>query len=345
MALLFLDSFDHYVTVDLTEKWTSLVGSAQAIAAATGRRSSASLQFTNTNSAIRITLAPGAASIVFGFGVKLTAIPSATRALAAVLSSGTHQISLCVHADGTLGVDRGAAATLLGSASTVALAAGTFYYVECAVTFSDTVGTIAVHVNGASVLSATGLDTLSTGTTWNSFQLGDGVTTGGPVAVTWDFDDLYVLDGSGSAPLNTFLGDCRVDARYPTAEGASSAWTPLSGSDNALMVDETAPDDDTTYNSTGTIGATDTHVVQDAPVAGATIYGVQLCLSTKKSDAGTCAIAPVVRHSGTNYVGTAANPGTSYAYQVMPYGTNPGTGVAWTESGFNAAEFGYQRTA
>jgi hypothetical protein len=154
-----------------------------------------------------------------------------------------------------------------------------------------------------------------------------------------------VLDGSGAAPLNTFLGDCRVDARYPTAEGASSAWTPLSGTDNALMIDETAPDDDTTYNSTSTVGATDTHVVQDAPVPGAVLYGVQLCLSAKKSDAGACSLAPVVRHSGVDQVGTAFNPGTTYLYNVTPYGLNPGTGAAWTEAGFNAAEFGYRRTA
>ena len=93
-----------------------------------------------------------------------------------------------------------------------------------------------------------------------------------------------MLDGSGPAPFNDFLGDVRVDARYPTAEGANSAWTPLSGTDNALMVDDPGPpytpgggpDDDTTYNSTLTVGAVDTHVIQDAPVTGAVFYGAQL---------------------------------------------------------------------
>jgi hypothetical protein len=188
-------------------------------------------------------------------------------------------------------------------------------------------------------IAVTGVNTSNTGAaSWSGVSLGTSPYNS-------DYDDLYVLDGSGAAPLNDFLGDCRVDARYPTAEGASSAWTPLSGTDNALMVDETAPDDDTTYNSTSTVGATDTHVVQDAPVPGAVLYGVQLCLSHKKSDAGTCSIAPVVRHSGVDQVGTAFNPGTTYVYSVTPYGLNPGTGAAWTEAGFNAAEFGYKRTA
>ena len=111
------------------------------------------------------------------------------------------------------------------------------------------------------------------------------------------------------------------------------------------MVDETTPDDDTTYNSTATVNHVDTHVVQDAPVVGATLYGVQVCVSTKKSDAGAGALAPVVRHSGTDYAGTAVNIGTGYGYVTQVYGQNPGTSAAWVEADFNAAEFGYKRTA
>jgi hypothetical protein len=160
-----------------------------------------------------------------------------------------------------------------------------------------------------------------------------------------DYDDLYVLDGSGPAPRNDFLGDCRVDVRLPTAQGNSHAWTPTPVVDNALNVDDPAPDDETTYNATTTVGATDTLVVQDAAVAGGTLFAVQLSLNQRKTDAGTCTIAPVVRHAGVDYPGAGLNPGTTYVYGVTPYNTNPGTAAAWTEADFNAAEFGYKRTA
>jgi hypothetical protein len=162
--------------------------------------------------------------------------------------------------------------------------------------------------------------------------------------VTITFDDFYVLDGTGPAPLNGFLGDCRVDVRLPTAAGATTGWTPSAGA-NWAAVDDAAPNADTDYVSAATSPLTDTYTIQDAPVPGALLYGVQLCASLKKSDAGTCSVAPVVRHSGVDYPGTAVNPGTAYAFAVVPYGTNPGTGAPWTEADFNAAEFGIKRTA
>jgi hypothetical protein len=85
--------------------------------------------------------------------------------------------------------------------------------------------------------------------------------------------------------------------------------------------------------------------VQDAPVAGAAIYGVQHCLNLKKMDAGTCTVAPVIRHSSTDYVGANLSPGTTYAYGLQIAATNPGTSAAWTETDFNNAEFGYKKTS
>jgi hypothetical protein len=342
MALLFLDSFDHYVTADLLEKYASLVGSP-SISAGNGRRASASFRVTNNanHGVATPTLAVSGSTAIWGAACKVTALPSAPCALVQIRTGSTVQVSLAVNSAGQLAVYRGSpSGTLLGT-STATIPTATYVYVEFKTTLHASTGVVVVHVNELEVLTLTGVNTAASGTAWSNLTL---AMQSGSVTITIDFDDVYVLDGSGAA-LNDFLGDCRVDARYPTAEGASTAWTPLSGTDNALMVDETAPDDDTTYNATPTIGATDTHVVQDAPVPGAVLYGVQLCLSAKKSDVGTCSIAPVVRHSGTDYPGTAINPGTTYAYTLVPYGTNPGTGAAWTEAGFNAAEFGYKRTA
>jgi hypothetical protein len=337
MALLFLDSFDHYLTADLGEKWGT--ASASSIVAAAGRRSSAALRVGITAEPITRPLAPASTTAIAGVAVKLAALV-ATQTILTIRSGATTQVTLGVNASGFATVYRSTnAGTLLGTAVVGPVTIGAYNFFELKTTIDPSAGTAVVRINGVEVLNLSGVNTAQSGVaSWDTFSLR--CTNNNT-----DYDDLYLLDSSGAAPCNDFLGDCRVDARYPTAEGAASAWTPFSGTDNALMVDETAPDDDTTYNSTPTVGATDTHVVQDAPVPGALLYGVQLCLSVKKSDAGTCSVAPVVRHSSVDYPGTAFNPGTAYAYNITPYGTNPGTSAAWTEADFNAAEFGYKRTA
>jgi hypothetical protein len=231
------------------------------------------------------------------------------------------------------------------------MSAGVVAYVEWKVLIHPTAGTVDVRVNGVAVagLSLTNQVTRnSAASQWTSIVLGifDSVsnTTTAPGATLFmDFDDLYVLDGTGAAPWNGFLGDCRVDALYPTAPGATTGWTPSAGA-NWQCVDETAPNDDTDFTSATASPAKDTFVVQDAPVAGAVVYGVQHCFNVKKMDAGAATIAPVVRHSGTDFVGADLAPATTYAYVTQIAQTNPGTGTQWTAVGFNAAEFGYVKT-
>jgi hypothetical protein len=342
MALLFLDSFDHYVTADLTEKWTA--NASMTINAAAGRNSSAGLRGVSaTNNCSRALPAAAGGTMIVGVAVKVTSL--STHICTIAESTGAH-LQFWVPADGSIQVWRGAggvgwtgspSGTQLAATAAGVLAQGISAHLQVKAVIHDTAGSVEIRVNGVSVLtSATTLDTRNGGT---------GVPNMVYLGGANDLDDLYVLDGTGPAPHNDFLGDCRVDARYPTAEGASSAWSPLSGTDNALMVDETAPDDDTTYNATATIGATDTHVVADAPVPGAALLGVQLSLSTKKTDSGTCTLVPIVRHGTTDVAGPAISPGLAYAYAVTPYALNPGTGAAWTEADFNAAQFGYRRTA
>jgi len=358
MALLFIDSFDHYVTADLTEKWSASAvtgGGAIAIGAGTGRRASQGLQAncgggsTNPTYYVQKVLPAADATFVVGMAVRVPTglIGTAGLALAGVRDGGTTQISLRLNNDFTLTVLRGIHnGTVLGT-TTATMTAATFGYLELKVLIHPSAGTVDLRLNGVSVLSLTAQNTrASAASQWTSVILGmfDAVTFSalGSSKIA-DYDDLYVLDGTGAAPWNTFLGDCRVDALSPTAAGATTGWTPSTGA-NWSCVDETAPNDDTDYTSATTIGLTDTFVVQDIPVAGSVIYGVQHNLSVKKMDAGAALIAPVVRHGGADFVGADIAPGTTYAYGLQVAQVNPGTSAAWTEAGFNAAEFGYKKT-
>ena len=370
MALLLMESFDHYATADLTEKWTSIYASggtvAPAVTASIGRRSTAGVRWSNTVNerakALGAVVAASGTTCVVGFAFTSSTFASLaggvandltadsggySNALCTIRLSGTTHVWFRLNTDGTitaLGPPLSFTDWTVKGSSTAALTVGTTAYLEFLVTIHDTTGVITVRKNGIPILSLTSQDTNNGGTPgWNEVVIGRLVTTGAGSAV-WDVDDLYIADGSGSAPWNGCLGDVRVDVRNATGAGALADWTPSTGS-NWQNIDDAAPDDDSTYNSAATASLTDTFVVDDAPVAGATIYGVQVSLSAKKMDSGTCSLASVVRQSGSNQVGADQNPGTSYAYLRTVYQTNPHTSAQWTDSDFNADEFGYQRTA
>lgn len=364
MALLFMDSWDHFAYTDITEKWTQIVpgntGDASGLAAAAGRHGSTALKLGSTantaaqTNALARVLTPADNTIVLGVAFNsvsafaslenanvgpLTVGINGTSALVVILHAAAEQCWIRLNTNGTLSAMR--STTVLGTTS-AALTAGTFTFVEILLTIHNTAGVVTIRFNGATVLDLASQNTRNgAANAWNEIRFGFYSATG--LALTLHYDDLYVLDGTGSAPWNTFLGDCRVDACYPTAAGASAGWTPSAGA-NYECVDETAPNDDTDYVSTTAV-ATDTFTVQDAPVALAQVFGVQHCLSAKKTDSGICTIAPVVRQSGVDYVGSDLFPGTSYAYLLGVQATNPATGAQWTEPAFSAAEFGYKRTA
>lgn len=338
MALLWMDSFDHYVTADLLDKYTDKQTSNVVITAATGRNSSAGLVCTNNVAFLAKGLSVGSTTIIVGFACKVTTF---NCNICEIGESGAAHAQLYVNADGSLSIHRGNAAiwatgagTVLSTSAPGLISLGSYNHIQFKVTVGDSPsGSAEVRLNGVTVTSVSSVDTRNGGT--GSITLCD---LGGQAT----FDDFWVCDSTGSAPWNDFLGDCRVDTRNPTAAGATTGFTPSTGS-NWQNVDDTAPDDDTTYNSASGV-ATDTFVVQDAPVVGATIYGVQHNINMKKTDAGVCTVASVIRHSGTDNVGSNISPGTGYAYGTAINQTNPGTSAAWTEAGFNAAEFGYKRT-
>jgi len=372
MALLFMDSFDHYGTV-VTDKWTSLGSSYlndNSGIATVGRRSTKGWRAGNTASGnandfaktLYKTLSPTTNICIVGMAFRpvtaftniaqglyseiLAAGGTVAPCLVAIRYGGVTQCWLKLNADGTISPVRNnspAAGTVLGTTS-AALALGSYTHIEVMVAVHNTTGIVKIRFNGTEVLSLTAQNTQSTGNLWNEIRLGSvGPVSGG--SVEWNYDDLYVLDGNGSAPWNAFLGDCRLDASSPPAAGAKSDWIPLSGTNNALMVDDPdVGDSDVTYVSSVTPGATDTYVLPDLPVVGAQLKGVQLNLLLRKEDAGSCPLTGVVRHAGVDYPTAAIeSPSTTYGYRMMPLQTNPGTGVAWTEAGFNAAEFGVMR--
>lgn len=347
MALLFIDSFDHYATADLTEKWTTEKAGSVATIGAYGRRGTSGFRATSGNDQVLVGLTSGSPTEwIMGAAVCFNSLATATSFMAMYDGVGDRpQVQLRVNVDGSISAVRGPAAawmsasslTVLGTSAPAVVSAGVFAYIEFAATIDNAAGTVDVRVDGISVLSLTGQDTQV-----SANANATGVVIGSTGTEDTDFDDVYVCDTTGGAN-DDFLGDMRVDALLPNGAGATTGWTASAGN-NYACVDDTAPNDDTDYVSTDTVNAVDTYAFPNLPNAGGAIQGLQVLVSCKKEDAGACSIAPVVRPVATDRVGTTVAVGTTYAYHARQcYDTSPETGIAWTESEFNGSEFGVKK--
>lgn len=228
----------------------------------------------------------------------------------------------------------------------------TYYFFEFVFTIHGSTGAVELFINGASAASATGIDTDESGlTNWGAVSLGrvqQYTDTATNAANYLDFDDFYVLDDTGTE-LNARLGDVRVEyianQTDAVAIGTNQGWTPSTGTDHGALVDESTPDDDSTYISATTAGLRDSFNYPAISISAGTIHAVIVAPCARKDDSGLKELSTVVRSGGSNYDGTAQSVSTeTYKYYPQIYAVNPATGVAFTVAGVNAAEFGCKVT-
>ena len=220
---------------------------------------------------------------------------------------------------------------------------GVWTYYEMRLKVNGAAGEIELRRNGGPDIPTT---TYNAGTTpiggieFNTHSIGQDQIR------NYHLDDIYCLSTDGPAPWNTFLGDVRVETLFPTGEGADSDFTPLSGTDNALMVDEVIPDDDTTYNSGTAVGQRDLYVMSNLQTITGQVLGVQASLKAKKDTSGTRILGVSERQGGTTFDGAAfATLGTSYNHHLEPIRHLDPNGNPWTIAGVNASEWGVKVTS
>ena len=220
---------------------------------------------------------------------------------------------------------------------------------ELKILFSATVGTVTLNLfggtGGADPLSktytATNQNTAPSGTTCGCVTLQNDISASQPC---W-FDDHYQWDTSGSACNAMVNADVIMEALFVTAN-VSVQFTPHGAGANYQCVDETTMDFDSTYNSSTTVGQTDTfnHGALSSTPTG--IFDVGVISAVRQETGSTRAVKNIIGSSGTPFNGTPVVPGTSYQYQADYSGPNdPHTAAAWTAGGVNAAQPSYQVTA
>lgn len=347
MALLFIDSFDHYSTATLNRKWNERT-SGVSINTTNGRRSSQSMRSdgSSTQRALK-TLGTNAATVICGFAIKVTTGTTTPGYLCGFADGGTEQMNIYINADLTISVRRGT--TNVATSSATLSVAGGYQYLEAKFVHSNT-GSYEIRLNGVNILSASGVDTTGStnnyATHFSMFNRYSGSIGGFQASTAIDIDDLYICDGTGGVN-DDFLGDVRVDAYLPNANGNSSQLSGSDGNntDNYLLVDESTPNDDTDYVQSATPGEKDTYSFGNMLHTPATINGLQVCMYARKDDGGLRTACSVTRSGGADTDGTAIALSTGYLFLTQISQTDPDTSAAWTQSGFDAAEFGIKVVA
>lgn len=335
-----LESFDCYTTV--ADRYP-LAGVAVPSISAVGRFSTNGLLCSDSGRGAGRLLPVALDNFKMGFAYKCGTGNSLP--VVAFRDGANPQVELRLNGSNQLYVTRNG--TTLGTSSQ-SLVPAREYIVEWGITIDDSTGTASVRVDGVVVLNLTSQDTRNTATTVDRFYL-QGL--GGGDGQSAIFDDLYILDdvdsGVTGAPNDDYLGDVRVVARFPSGNGASSdlLGSDADSTDNYLLVDEVAPDGDTTYVESSTIGDKDTYAYTNLTQTTGSVYGVQINAYARKTDAGTREIVTVARDAGaTEEDGPTKSLGSAYEYHSDIREANP-DGNQWTISDVNGSEYGVKVTA
>lgn len=206
-------------------------------------------------------------------------------------------------------------------------------------------GSFELNVNGTTVISETGLDTLYSEISGEHKWLwgcNDNISTQ-PTLLSYSISDIHIQDDQGGS-IDDHLGAyTRVSYLGPDADGATTDFTPSAGASNYLMVDETVNHDyDTTRNvSDGTLTHKDTLSLAalDEPTKGV-IHAIKALVVAKKSDA-TARTIKLIQKGTAEGLSAAITLTEDYVEYSEFFLTHPDTATAWTKTQLAAGEFGY----
>lgn len=335
MALLFMEGF---ATNDIATKWDAGSGINGGINTTTPRVTGGSWIILYNSGLLKSFTA--SSKVIVGNGVYCNSGNSNCIVFYGDAGTTVH-IAVYRNASGLIEIRRGGVGGTLLATGTTTIPLTTWFYMEASVTISDTVGEVHVRLNGAGTdeVSYTG-DTKNGGTanTIDKIQI---ATTAGAANV-W-YTDVYILNDTGSAPNNAFLGDVTVRTLSPSGNGNSSQLLGSDGNstDNYLLVDE-KPFSATDYAGSATTGQKDTYALNDLPASVANVYGVQVNANMLKSDAGLGQSRVVIRSGGTDYGGTTRVLSTGSVTYHELYEQNPNTSAQWTPANVNGLEAGME---
>lgn len=206
--------------------------------------------------------------------------------------------------------------------SGLGMAANTLYAVDIKVTLGSP-HSVEVFINGASIISGTFTQSL--------FTTARGLRFIGPSSNSWCVSQILITKDRPT------IG-AKVKYLRPTGAGGNSGWT------GAYTNVNEASDVTTSSDITSAAGNRQTYVMGDVTVpANYVIASVFHGIRAKNDGVSPLNIKSVVRQGTTNYDFATNAPGIGLGYGPLltRYDADPATGVSWTQTGINSAEFGY----
>lgn len=358
MSLLFIESFD-WISTSITganlqavlkkryDEATTTTGADASIV--TGRRGGNAIQFGNVASQFFRTPTLRDADVdedfVCGFAVKTPPIFFSNSIFLSIMVGGSPQLVIRMELSGAVTARRN---TVFLETSPPIFQVNRWYYMEVKGVISTTVGSVVVKLDGTTVWSsATNLNTRNDTTTfWDGLKINAGM------GANQTIDDLYICDTAGTVN-NDFLGDTSVEHINPNAVGDNSAWTPSSAVDHYTLVDDgtarTTLVDETDYVESGTTGQKDlfnyASLATGPGLGDATlIHGVQVNTWARITEIQPSDLIAKTK-TGTTEAGVTKTIRHDDVEQFMEFAVfelDADTGVAWTVSGINGAQFGIE---
>ena len=254
------------------------------------------------------------------------------------------QTSLAVTSTGKLQVYRGGGVALLAESTGPVVVTNAWTHIEMKVLFSQTVGTVEVRVNGVTVISATGLDTVQSAKV-HCAQVSldcDNASDGVP-RISMYCKDYFIWDGEGTHN-NNFAGTVSIIDLIEESDIDLGDWAPSTGSTGFDLVNESPPDD-AKYISALT-ATTDPAVMtlSDLPEDVTSVRCLMTLVRSRKVDGGDGNLQ-VGLVSGSDVDLGADHPlTTAFTYYYDISEEDPATDAPWSPSAVNDADIQFDRT-
>jgi hypothetical protein len=340
MALLWIDGFENYGTsVNVAPSPSGIVGRSYAVVGGegnmrvkAGRLSGSALQLRYDSTCY---LSPAAlttnATMIIGCALRCGAWPWDT--FLAMYDGITLGMNLRMVA-GEIAVYRGS--TLIATTVGAGISGNTWFYLEFKVVCGTT-GSYELRIGGVTMLINGSVNTKAGSNDYHTtFRLIG--QSSSDVYAMW-FDDLYVADGSG-ASNNDFLGNVRVVTLRPDAAGGTTQFTPDSG-DNYARVNEAICGDDSNYVEDGVADEKDLYNYGALGGVLSSIKGIVITTDCRETDATNFDLKTPCKSGATESDDAGQAVGsTNYVSRRRLMETDPNTGVAWTPTNLEVAQFG-----
>jgi len=332
MTLRAMESFGHAPTGAVTSadllsnQWTALSGGFALVDLTGGRK----YLYRTANGACTLALDSDLSTLLMGF--RFHNRSNTNREVFATFLDGAGALGLLLKekTSGHLSYIVGTYISPRILTTTVATAAGSDDHWVIKVVFDDVAGSVEFYKNGVLDSSVSGVDTIGIGTECDSISFFSNYYQYG----AFGFSDLWVDDATNH-------GETTVLYRPVDAAGSSADWTATGAGTNEACVDEVPPDDDTTYNVSGTVADLDQLGQTGMDGAVGSVLAVQAHVRARKEAAGVTTMKLGLLHSGTHSQGAAVSLNETYEQRTAIFEDVPG-GSGWTTAQFDATEVTYE---